>query len=44
MTSEEQLVQVLDSAATPQEACDRLIEIANAAGGQDNITAVIVEP
>jgi len=44
MTSEEQLVKILGSAATPQEACDRLIEIANAAGGQDNITAVIVEP
>ena len=43
-TSEEQLVQVLGSAATPQAACDRLIEVANAAGGQDNITAVIVEP
>ena len=44
LASEEQLGQVLDSAATPQEACDRLIEIANAAGGQDNITAVVVEP
>lgn len=42
--SEERLAQVLSSAATPQEACDRLIEIANAAGGQDNITAVVVEP
>jgi len=44
MVSEDQLAQVLRSATTPQEACDQLIEIANAAGGQDNITAVIVEP
>jgi protein phosphatase len=43
-TSEGQLVQVLGSAPTPQEACDQLIQMANAAGGQDNITAVIVEP
>ena len=44
MAGEEQLAQVLSSAATPQEACDRLVEIANAAGGQDNITAVVIEP
>jgi len=44
MVSEDQLAQVLRSAATPQEACDQLIETANAAGGQDNITAVVVEP
>jgi PPM family protein phosphatase len=27
----------------PQEACDHLIELANASGGQDNITAVMVQ-
>jgi protein phosphatase len=40
---DDQLTQVLRMAATPQEACDRLIEAANAAGGKDNITAVVVE-
>lgn len=44
MVGEDQLAQVLRSAATPQAACDQLIETANAAGGQDNITAVVVEP
>ena len=41
---DDQLTQVLRMAATPQEACDRLIEAANAGGGKDNITAVVVEP
>ena len=39
-----QLNEALRTAATPQEACDRLIEAANVAGGKDNITAVVVEP
>jgi len=44
MVSDEQMGKALRSAATPQEACDQLVELANAAGGQDNITAVVVEP
>ena len=35
--------QIVMSAATPQAACDALIDAANAAGGPDNITAVLVE-
>jgi serine/threonine protein phosphatase PrpC/pSer/pThr/pTyr-binding forkhead associated (FHA) protein len=35
--------QIVMSAATPQAACDALIAAANAAGGPDNITAVLVE-
>jgi protein phosphatase len=42
--TDDQLAQVLRTAATPQEACDLLIQAANAAGGKDNITAVVVEP
>jgi serine/threonine protein phosphatase PrpC len=42
--SEEQLTETLHTAITPQEVCDRLVEAANAAGGKDNITAVVVEP
>jgi serine/threonine protein phosphatase PrpC len=34
---------VLDSAETPQDACNELIIAANEAGGRDNITAVIIE-
>ena len=44
MVSDDQLTQVIRSAPTPQEACDRLVELANAAGGKDNITVVVVEP
>ena len=41
---DDQITQVLRMAATPQEACDRFIEAANAAGGKDNITAVVIGP
>ena len=42
--SDDQLAEVLRTAATPQAACDVLITAANAAGGRDNITVVVVEP
>jgi serine/threonine protein phosphatase PrpC len=44
MVGDDQLTQVIRSASTPQEACDRLVELANAAGGKDNITVAVVEP
>jgi PPM family protein phosphatase len=44
MVGDDQLTQVIRSAPTPQEACDRLVELANAAGGKDNITVAVVEP
>jgi len=44
MVSDDQLTQVIRSAPTPQEACDRLVELANAAGGKDNITVAVVGP
>ena len=44
MVGDDQLAQVIRSAPTPQEACDRLVELANAAGGKDNITVAVVEP
>jgi protein phosphatase len=34
---------ILKDCPDPQEACDRLIDAANASGGQDNITAVIIQ-
>lgn len=37
------LMEVVLNAATPQEACDRLIALANAHGGADNISAVVVK-
>jgi protein phosphatase len=39
---EEELLQIVRSSDHPQIACERLVEAANAAGGPDNITAVLV--
>jgi protein phosphatase len=39
--SDDRLVAVLNSAPEPHAACERLIAEANAAGGPDNITAVV---
>jgi len=43
MVPDEQIWQIWRTAASPQEACDRLVEAANQAGGIDNITVVIVQ-
>jgi serine/threonine protein phosphatase PrpC len=41
--SEELLVEAVRQAVTVQEACDRLIHLANEHGGPDNISAVLIE-
>jgi protein phosphatase len=33
---------VMEASSSPQDACDRLIQAANAAGGDDNITVVVL--
>jgi len=43
MVSDDALWQIWRTSASPQEACDRMIEAANSAGGNDNITVVIVQ-
>lgn len=40
---DEEIMRIAVSAATPQDACQRLVDAANDAGGPDNITAVIIE-
>ena len=40
---DEMIKQIVWAAATPQAACDALVEAANTAGGPDNISAVLVE-
>ncbi len=40
--SDEDIARIIQSASTPQAACEQLVQAANAAGGPDNITAVLV--
>jgi protein phosphatase len=40
----EQLATIVSEAESPESACKRLIEIANDAGGEDNITVVVAKP
>ncbi|MEI2612157.1 MAG: hypothetical protein V9G20_26265 [Candidatus Promineifilaceae bacterium] len=42
MVSDEEIVQIIDAAATPNEAARKLIQSANEHGGTDNITAILV--
>ena len=42
MLTDETLQRLVMAAASPQAACDALIAAANRAGGEDNITAVVI--
>jgi len=42
MLSDEKIYQIVRNATSPHEACQALIEATNAAGGHDNIAAVLV--
>jgi protein phosphatase len=42
MVLDADIERIVRAAADPQDACDRLIEAANAAGGEDNISAVVI--
>lgn len=42
MVLDPQIEQILLQAPTPQRACDQLIQAANQAGGEDNVTAIVV--
>lgn len=41
--SDEEMLQIIKGAQDPQTACKALIDAANASGGPDNITAVLVQ-
>jgi len=40
--SDAQIAAVLGEAEDAQEAADRLVELANEAGGEDNVSAIVV--
>ena len=42
MVRNPQIESILNAASDPQTACDQLVETANANGGEDNISAVLV--
>jgi protein phosphatase len=42
MVLDDAMANILQNSRTPQSACDRLIEAANAGGGEDNISVVVV--
>ena len=42
MVREQDLLRLLNEESSPQKICDQLIDLANANGGEDNITAVVV--
>lgn len=37
------MVEILNTAVSPEEACNRLVDQANANGGEDNITVIVVQ-
>ncbi|HEY7834502.1 MAG TPA: protein phosphatase 2C domain-containing protein, partial [Ktedonobacterales bacterium] len=43
MVRDAQIEQILRAAPDPQAACDALVEAANRGGGEDNLTAVVIE-
>jgi protein phosphatase len=42
MVEDQAMLQIVRQTASPQAACDELIAAANAAGGEDNISVIIV--
>ena len=43
MVRHDDLLKILGEKSSPQKICDTLIDMANANGGEDNITAVVVD-
>ena len=43
MVDRERIQKILEDERDPQAACDRLIDAANKAGGDDNITAIVLD-
>ncbi|MGC9357926.1 MAG: Stp1/IreP family PP2C-type Ser/Thr phosphatase, partial [Anaerolineae bacterium] len=43
MVLDDEIQRIVEKARTPQQACEALVEAANHAGGEDNISVILVE-
>jgi len=43
LVPDEKLKEIVLESPTPQSACDKLVALANAKGGTDNITVIILK-
>lgn len=43
MVDDSTIMKIIRNASTPQMACDELVKTANAAGGQDNVSVIVVK-
>jgi PPM family protein phosphatase len=43
MVEDTRIHQIVVAAPSPQAACDALVDAANAAGGEDNVTVILVK-
>ncbi|OQA15060.1 MAG: Serine/threonine phosphatase stp [Chloroflexi bacterium ADurb.Bin360] len=43
MVPDKEIWQIWRTSTSPQEACDRLVEAANSAGGLDNISVIVIQ-
>jgi len=43
MISESEIIEITLKHNNPQEACDKLVALANTHGGMDNITAILLQ-
>jgi protein phosphatase len=43
MVKDDDIQDIVEASKTPQQACDSLIQAANQAGGEDNISVIVVE-
>lgn len=43
MVTDQDICRVINEVSGPAEACERLVTMANANGGEDNVTAVVIE-
>ena len=44
LVSDQEIVRMVSTSSSLQEACEMLVEAANLAGGQDNISVILIEP